>query len=979
MEKLFIYDWSVATDQDSTTIYIYGLTPDSESCCLIVPDFTPRIFIELPLNVSWNTGKILTLEKYLIQKRIFIQAPVHRTKTKRQKLYYVRYDKETRKPIRYPFLLYRFNTSLGFSMISSKLRQPLLVHGIGKIKITAHESNISVENQFMCERDIPSAGWIEFSGRKVRSEVKRTSCVHEYVVQSADISSTDFSKHVSPMMLSFDIETNSNNPNVVPSPKNPADCIFQISCVYWNPIANIQKEFLLTLGNPDCKIIGDHVETRTYRNEMMMIRDFVQLVHDYNPCLITGYNILGFDLPYLIGRAAFNKLTPTFCKMGMQIGKLCEIKDTKTKTGMPQQLLLSDGRIWIDLLHMAQRDFKLSNYKLDTVAEKFLGANKDPVGYQDIFRAYREGVKNPTEEGVKLLSTVGAYCVKDAVLVKDLFQKWDVWTSVMEMANVCSVAPSTVFTMGQQSKVFAQVYRYCFQHEIVIDNTKEMEFEELDYTGALVIDPVPGIYENVVPFDFSSLYPSIIIAYNIDYSTLVPDDMIIDDEKCHIIEWEEHIKCEHCEDTDLESREYRCSRFYYRFLKEPLGVLPTIIQNLLDLRKKTKKHMKELKQQLYEIEDETKRKEAELTVSLLDKRQLSYKISANSMYGALGSKPSKAVLPFAEGAMCITAMGRKNLMKAANHMQTKYKAHLVYGDTDSNYVQLPNITDRDELWKRCEEITREIQEDRVFPKPMKLDFEEAIYTDFLILKKKKYLWKKYDPVTKTVPDEIGKKGVLTARRDNSEFIRCLYDDLVKFAFDRETENTTIMYILEYLRDCLTQCKPQSIFVVTKSVKNASEYKVKPLPRDPEKRAKRLADLNCTEETYPLRCLPAHVQLAAKMRTRGVRVDASQRIEYVITLAPGLSDKLFDKIEDREYQEKYSSVVKIDYMYYIKQLCPPLDQLLEISFKKPKIFTKQFKIIQHYHKVIEQIESLTKPELVFKDYPKHNEQVQSKTQ
>ena len=982
--KLFIYDWSSVGKETDTTIRIFGLTPDSKSCCLHINNFRPRVFIELPTNIKWTSGKIGVLEKYLVNSRIFWISPETRQKVKRRKLYYAKFDPKTNAPMKFPFLLYEFSSNNCFYTISQKLKNTLVVPGLGKIKLTVHESNISLENQLICSRDIQSAGWIEFTGRPTPRNLQLTHCHTEYSVDYRDIVPFQDTKHVSPTTLSFDIETNSGNPNVIPSPKNPADCIFQISCVYWN--SEKYCEYLLTLGNPDPTIVGEHVKLLTYPHELQLILGFIDLIHEWNPQVITGYNIFGFDLPYLIDRADHNRIKTRFTKIGMMTGKQCVDKEAKTKTGMEQRFLLTDGRLWIDLMHMVQRDFKLPNYKLDTVAEHFLGAHKDPVSYQDIFRSYREGVSNPTKEGVELLGIVAKYCVKDAVLVKDLFEKLDVWNGLIEMAAVCNVPPSTVFTMGQQSKVFAQVYRHCFMNNIVIDNTKEMNFEELDYTGAMVITPNPGIYENVVPFDFASLYPSLIIAYNIDYSTLVPDDLKISDDRCHIIQWEEHVKCEHCEDHNPTSSEYQCQKNYFRFLKEPIGVLPAIIQNLLALRKETRTHIKELTKEMKKV-DEQKRKELEMQCSVLNKRQLSYKIASNSMYGALGVKPSKAVLPFMPGASSITAMGRANLQKAIDHMQKRYNAKLVYGDTDSTYVQFPHV-DRNNLWSHSRTIEKDLVEQNVFPEPMKLEFENAVYADFLIRKKKKYMWKDLNE-DGTISDKIGKKGVLTARRDNSQFIRTLYEDLVKFAFNRKSESETMYYIVRYIIDCLTRLHPQSYFVVTKSVKSAEEYKVRLLPNDPKKRKKRLEELDCPYhecdttcinpctrraqmlDCYTLRSLPSHVQLAAKMRARGVRVDTGQRIGYVITEAPGKSKKLFDKIEDQEYQATYSSVIQIDYMHYIKQLCPPLDQLLYISFQRDKIFTTQYKIFVNYHKVLLELKKLYYPVLKFKKDPSNS--------
>ena len=83
------------------------------------------------------------------------------------------------------------------------------------------------------------------------------------------------------------------------------------------------------------------------------------------------------------------------------------------------------------------------------------------------------------------------------------------------------------------------------EHNIVVEKNGYEVKETERYVGAHVFPPIPGQYENVIPFDFASLYPTTIIAYNIDYHTWVPDSVDISDDKCHIMKWEDHIGCCH--------------------------------------------------------------------------------------------------------------------------------------------------------------------------------------------------------------------------------------------------------------------------------------------------------------------------------------------------------------------------------------------------------------------------------------------------
>ena len=130
------------------------------------------------------------------------------------------------------------------------------------------------------------------------------------------------------------------------------------------------------------------------------------------------------------------------------------------------------------------------------------------------------------------------------------------------------------------------------------------------------------------------------------------------------------------------SKNPMCDERYYRFLKEPKGVIPTMLQYLLDARKNTRVGIKENKKEIEKIleinGDKTKVNELIMMNNILDKRQLAYKICSNSMYGSWGVK--KGYLPFMPGAMSCTYMGRTNIEVVAKTIVEEYKGELVYGD-----------------------------------------------------------------------------------------------------------------------------------------------------------------------------------------------------------------------------------------------------------------------------------------------------------
>ena len=140
----------------------------------------------------------------------------------------------------------------------------------------------------------------------------------------------------------------------------------------------------------------------------------------------------------------------------------------------------------------------------------------------------------------------------------------------------------------------------------------------------------------------------------------------IPDEMCHVIEWEDHINCEHDKTKRTVKLDYIiCTKRKYRFLKEPMGVIPSLLMNLLNARSNTKKEIKEIKKKL----KVKKTEKLETLLTVLDKRQLSYKISANSMYGAMGVR--RGFLPFFAGGNVYDSNGEEIVGKGCKNIAGK--------------------------------------------------------------------------------------------------------------------------------------------------------------------------------------------------------------------------------------------------------------------------------------------------------------------
>ena len=706
----FPYSWHLDDEEtEVTSIRIYGINEHKKNICLRIDNFTPFVYLELPKNIPWSVSKAqLVVNK--INEILGNQRPLSCSLQWKYKLYGVYLD-ETGNRKKFPYLFCSFSNKGDIKNLTYKLKNSQHIVGLGSLKLKIHESDADPILQLTCCREIPTAGWIKFHGKAVEELEKLTICDEEYKVKWKNVSPVENCEHVArPKIMGFDIEVNSTNPSAMPKAEKVGDKIFQISCVLAieGDKEDKYEKYLLTLGQPEQETVGEDVLIYYYETEAALLEGFTTFIREENPNIIVGYNILGFDIPYMIARAKLNMCIFDFDRQGFH--KFAHAKERIIKWSSSAyknqefEFLDAEGRVYVDLLPLVKRDFKFNNYKLKTISEYFIGETKDPLSAKGIFKCYRIGMrKNENGEYIKTaqkaMSIVGKYCVQDSVLVVKLCDKLKTWVGLTEMASVCNVPIFSLYTQGQQIKVYSQLYKYCMYNNIVVEKDGYEVSENERYVGAKVFPPIPGRYEMVVPFDFASLYPTTIIAYNIDYHTWVPPDSNIPDHLCHVMEWQDHVGCEHDPKVirktqlnnyiDLEKAEIKklrekrnttkdklrkkeimdiinskndelkpyieerseltktisknpmCAKRKYKFLKEPRGVLPTVIQNCLDARKHTRKiDMKKCKEEISRLELDTKENNNDNTelisyqktlLDVLDKRQLAFKVSANSV------------------------------------------------------------------------------------------------------------------------------------------------------------------------------------------------------------------------------------------------------------------------------------------------------------------------------------------------------------
>ena len=321
---------------------------------------------------------------------------------------------------------------------------------------------------------------------------------------------------------------------------------------------------------------------------------------------------------------------------------------------------------------------------------------KDDLSPQEMFKAHCGDSSDR--------ATIAAYCIQDCQLVLDIFKKLDTFNNAASMANVCSVPVAHIFLRGQGIKIESLIFKYCHENQLCIEVMPSPGFGKPSsdgvplesYEGAIVLDPVPGFYKVPVGVaDFASLYPSTIISENISHDTLVwVKDYDLDGKLVRVKYGSEFVKYDtpstvpftdiefdiwgKAEDDDRKNPEkIKTGLRVCRYAQDKQGSIPIIIAQLLDARKKTRALIKT-------ENDPFKR-------ALLDAQQNAYKITANSLYGQLGSGTFK--IRQQELAASVTAYGRKQIMFAKDAIEAFYgpaannprctaeAAKVVYGDS----------------------------------------------------------------------------------------------------------------------------------------------------------------------------------------------------------------------------------------------------------------------------------------------------------
>ena len=610
--------WEGQDIDDQFTIRIFGRTADGKSVSLGTP-FQPYFFIKP--------------RKYTKELLDFIKSKCWKAEHKRAKDLWGFQNGELSDFVQVTFKSHRALRGLAWSIENAKWPE------LAGCRV--YESNIDPVLRFMHVSGCSSTGWIDPGLCEPDFE---TSCDVNLWAPNWRFITPLARDDVAPLrIMSFDIECFSST-GAFPDPRNPHDVVFQIGMTTkaFGADGWIDRKCLCLK-----KTSGQDVES--FETERELLEAFQKYLIKIDPDILTGWNIFGFDLEFLHFRAVLNGASTVWGRVkDSPIEKVIEKNLSSSALGNNLlKMTPMKGRYVFDLFQDVKREHKLESYSLNNVSKHFLKDQKNDMPVKEIFGRFAEG--DPDR-----LGEVAEYCIKDTELPHALMHKLCQIQNQIEMAKACWVPLSFLSERGQQIKVFSQMAKKARELGFVIPtfsrSANAAPGDDEGYQGATVLEAQTGAYYGpITALDFASLYPSIMCAHNLCYSTLVMDP-----------------KYDNLPGVEYE--QYGPHRFAQRSPdgKVICSLLPVILTDLKAFRKKAKKLMAQ--------------HEGTPMEAIYNGQQLAYKISMNSIYGFTGA--SKGMLPCVAIASTVTMRGRQMIEETKNYVEANFPgAKVRYGDS----------------------------------------------------------------------------------------------------------------------------------------------------------------------------------------------------------------------------------------------------------------------------------------------------------
>jgi DNA polymerase, archaea type len=602
--------------------------------------------------------------------------------------------------------------------------------------------DLSYTTKYIIEKKLKPLVWHKIKGESLGLDdlagISQALDV-DFIIKAEQIKELKKQEVFQPKILAYDIETDE----------------FEIGKGQILMISLVGKNFEKVLTWKKCHKKNNYVEC--FEDEAEMLEAFVENIKKYDPDILTGYFSDGFDLPYLRARAEKNKIKlnlgidnsqPKFSRGRMMTGKI-------------------KGIIHIDLLRFIRNAYsqylQSETLSLNEVSSELLGEKKKEWEHK-----HSSKIKKHEWE------TYFEYNLQDSVLVYKLIEK--MWPDLLEFTKIVQEPLFNISRATMASNAEDYIIHNLNKYNEIEE--KRPTHDEIGkrrmkpkYEGAFVFQPKPGLYDNVAFFDFSSMYASVIVTYNLSLSTFsnkkIPNSSLA---------------------------KLRDGDSY--FIKKP-GFFSEMLKDFIEKRRKYKKEYNENPN------------------NLLKARSNAYKLLANASYGYQGFFGARY---YCYEAAAATAYFAKQSIKKAINTFEKNKFKVTYSDTDSIAITLENKTKKQAL-----EVLNKIN--KKLPGIMELDFEGLFKRGLWVTKRTGEFGakKKYALINKD--NKIKIRGFETVRRDWCKLAREVQNKILQLILKDGNEKQSLIYIKKIINQIKNREVPlEKLTIKTQLKKPIEEYK-----------------------------------------------------------------------------------------------------------------------------------------------------------
>ena len=495
-------------------------------------------------------------------------------------------------------------------------------------------------------------------------------------------------------------------------------------------------------------------------SESEILEEFLKLIKEENPDIISGYNIKGFDIPYIKKRCEIYNIETD---IGTDYSNIKEIK-SKIKFQI-EGIQIFD--MYEFLKKIMRNAIKSNNLKLDSVAKEILGRSKDKVELNELSLSWLNLEQNP-EIADKFVN----YCLNDSILVKELYDYFN--TDLEEFILMLNSNIEKISNLSFSQIVESYLIKNSRENNQIIPNkptTNEINLRSKQrLKGAFVFEPTPGFYKKIIVFDFRSLYPSIIQSHNIAKGMISIEEV----------------------ENSLKVPDHN---FFIK--QKPPAFIPKVIGSIIERRGRLKALIKESTQKT-------------------DKKQLSSRIGtlkliSNSLYGYLGFYMARWYS--FECAESVTSFGRYYIKKTINHFKEK-GFNVIYSDTDSIFIELKNknVSDAE---KETEKINSEL------PGLMHLELEKVYKSGiFVTSNNDKGAKKRYALIDKNNKFKI--IGMEYIRGDWSQIAKSFQMKILNFILIDEDIEGAIKFVKKEIKK-INKHNKKDFIIKTRLTKPIEEY------------------------------------------------------------------------------------------------------------------------------------------------------------